>query len=138
MIDRLRLISSFSTALLLLLLLQPSADAAGASPPNVREMKTAHYHIYTDLDPRLAADLAQRLDAMYDAYAYRLSDANTQTYPYTKASADSAPAPVTIYEKETHCSICVFESLHFAGNADLLRWNPYCAVRRDRLATIQL
>ena len=29
-----------------------------------------------------------------DAYAYPVSDANTQTYPYTKAPADSAPAPV--------------------------------------------
>jgi hypothetical protein len=48
-------------------------------------MKTAHYHIYTDLDPRLAADLAQRLDAMYDAYAYRLrqfSSRDAQVPPF--------------------------------------------------------
>src|SRR5690242_17985315 len=55
-----------------LLLWQPGAQAAGAAPSGVREQNTAHYHIYTDLDPHLSGDLAQRLDAMYDAYAYRL------------------------------------------------------------------
>ena len=58
--------------LLALLTLQAQARAAAAAPTGVREIKTAHYHIYTDLDPHLSADLAQRLDAMYEAYAYRL------------------------------------------------------------------
>ena len=48
----------------------PKAGAAGR--PNMRVMQTRHYRIHTDLDFELANDLAQRLDAMYDAYAWRL------------------------------------------------------------------
>ena len=69
--DRRRLIPLLAPTLLALLW-PPPAEAAAAAPPGVREIKTAHYHIYTDLDPRLGDDLAHRLDAMYDAYAYRL------------------------------------------------------------------
>ena len=48
------------------------APAPAAGPPNMRVMQTRHYRIHTDLDFELANDLAQRLDAMYDAYAWRL------------------------------------------------------------------
>ena len=42
------------------------------------------------------------------------------------------------YEKETHCSICFLESLHFAWNARLPRRNPYRTVCRNGFATIHL
>src|SRR2546423_15037108 len=48
----------------------PTAPAA--RPPDMREMQTRHYRIHTDLDFELANDLAQRLDAMYEAYSWRL------------------------------------------------------------------
>lgn len=38
-----------------------------------RQFNTRHYRVRTDLDADLAADLAQRLDAMYDQYAQRLA-----------------------------------------------------------------
>jgi hypothetical protein len=38
----------------------------------MREIETRHYRIHTDLDFELANDLAQRLDAMYEAYSWRL------------------------------------------------------------------
>ena len=50
----------------------PPAAAAAAGPPNMREIQTRHYRIHTDLDFELANDLAQRLDAMYEAYSWRL------------------------------------------------------------------
>jgi hypothetical protein len=37
-------------------------------------MQTKHYVLHTDVDSKLAADLAQRLDGMYDEYSRRLSD----------------------------------------------------------------
>ena len=47
------------------LLLLPSF--ALAQPPALRaSLRPAHYRIETDLDPELADDLAQRMDAMYD------------------------------------------------------------------------
>ena len=39
----------------------------------MRVIPTRHYLIHTDLDDNLATDLAQRMDAMYDQYAQRLS-----------------------------------------------------------------
>ena len=67
--------------LLALLLWQPSAEAAGAAPKGVREYKTDHYRIYTDLDEPLAVDLGRRLDAMYDVYSDRLSQFNSRGAP---------------------------------------------------------
>src|SRR5947208_15875271 len=62
-----------SLILLALLAVLPGARAAAAAgPPNMREIQTRHYRIHTDLDYELANDLAQRLDAMYDAYSWRL------------------------------------------------------------------
>jgi len=49
----------------------PAARAA-AGAPAMREMQTRHYRIHTDLDFELANDLSSRLDAMYDAYSWRL------------------------------------------------------------------
>ena len=46
------------------------SDAAG--PPGLRVIETRHYRIHTDLDFELANDLAQRLEAMYSAYSWRL------------------------------------------------------------------
>jgi hypothetical protein len=48
------------------------APPAHAAPPPVREILTRHYRIHTDLDFDLANDLAHRLDAMHDAYSWRL------------------------------------------------------------------
>ena len=45
---------------------------AAAAPPPMREIVTRHYRIHTDLDFELANDLAQRLDAMHEAYSWRL------------------------------------------------------------------
>ncbi|HEY2589428.1 MAG TPA: DUF1570 domain-containing protein [Tepidisphaeraceae bacterium] len=49
-------------------LLAPALRAA-----DVRQFNTRHYLVHTDLDAALCADLAQRLDAMYDEYDQRLS-----------------------------------------------------------------
>lgn len=49
-----------------------AAPAPAAAPPNMRELETRHYRIHTDLDFELANDLAGRLDAMYEAYSWRL------------------------------------------------------------------
>ena len=57
--------------LLAVLALAPArSDAAG--PPGLRVIETRHYRIHTDLDFELANDLAQRLEAMYSAYSWRL------------------------------------------------------------------
>jgi hypothetical protein len=60
--------------LLLLAAVPASAQraAAAAAPPGMREINTRHYRIHTDLDFELANDLAQRLEAMYEAYSWRL------------------------------------------------------------------
>lgn len=50
------------------LLLAPMARAEEA-----RQFNTRHYLVHTNLDASLAADLAQRLDAMYDLYSQRLA-----------------------------------------------------------------
>jgi hypothetical protein len=44
-----------------------------ASAEEMRQFNTRHYLVHTDLDASLAADLAQRLDAMYDLYSQRLA-----------------------------------------------------------------
>lgn len=59
-------------ALLLLLLCALARPLAAAGPKDMREIETRHYRIHTDLDFELANDLAQRLDAMYEAYSWRL------------------------------------------------------------------
>src|SRR5688500_17243606 len=46
--------------------------APAAGPQNMRQIQTRHYRIHTDLDFELANDLANRLDAMYEAYSWRL------------------------------------------------------------------
>lgn len=51
------------------------------SPRAVAEMRplnTPHYRILTDLQPRLAEDLALRMEAMYREYSLRLTDFNPQ------------------------------------------------------------
>jgi hypothetical protein len=40
---------------------------------DLRQFNTRHYLVHTDLDTALSADLAQRLDAMYDEYSQRLA-----------------------------------------------------------------
>ena len=60
------------TTLLWLVLLAAAPTAAAAGPRDMREIETRHYRIHTDLDFELANDLAQRLDAMYQAYSWRL------------------------------------------------------------------
>jgi hypothetical protein len=42
----------------------------------LRVVETTHYRIHTDLNPRLAEDLAVRMDAMYRQYSVRLADFN--------------------------------------------------------------
>src|SRR5436305_14477882 len=59
-----------SLALCGALLACPARAAPGA--PAMREMQSRHYRIHTDLDFELANDLSGRLDAMYDAYSWRL------------------------------------------------------------------
>lgn len=53
----------------LVLFLALSAVARGEA----RQFNTRHYRVHTDLDADLAADLSERLDAMYDLYAQRLA-----------------------------------------------------------------
>ena len=57
--------------LLAVLALAPARSEA-AAPPGLRVIETRHYRIHTDLDFELANDLAQRLEAMYSAYSWRL------------------------------------------------------------------
>ena len=59
-------------ALAFLALLLPSAPDASAGIV-LKELKSRHYNIHTDLDRPLAEDLARRLDAMYDEYGRRLA-----------------------------------------------------------------
>jgi len=49
-----------------------ASPAPAAGPVGMREVQSRHYRIHTDLDFELANDLASRLDAMYDAYSWRL------------------------------------------------------------------
>jgi hypothetical protein len=51
--------------------------AWGAAAGPLREIKTRHYRIHTDLDRALADDLARRMDGMYDEYSRRLSTFTT-------------------------------------------------------------
>jgi hypothetical protein len=46
---------------------------AEATPARMREIKTKYYRIHTDLEPKLADELARRMDEMYDLYSRRLS-----------------------------------------------------------------
>lgn len=49
-----------------------AAAGGGAAPPGMRQLRTDHYRIYTDLEKPLADDLGRRLDVMYNAYSDRL------------------------------------------------------------------
>lgn len=57
---------------LLCLLLGAALARPADAAQSMRVIETRHYRIHTDLDPELSADLAKRLDAMYEAYAWRL------------------------------------------------------------------
>jgi uncharacterized protein DUF1570 len=48
--------------------------ASDSSAQQLRELRTDHYLIHTDLDLPFAEDLARRMDVMYDEYSRRLSD----------------------------------------------------------------
>jgi hypothetical protein len=65
-LSRNRLVLSLCLAVLLL---THSISHAG----DLRTITTKHYRIDTDLDAELAADCAERMDAMYDEYARRFS-----------------------------------------------------------------
>ena len=43
---------------------------------DLRDIRTKHYLIHTDLEPALADDLAKRMDAMFDEYARRMAEFN--------------------------------------------------------------
>lgn len=74
----------------------PRAHAAGRQlgdfPKNLREIKTRHYEIHTDLEPGLVVDLSNRMDTMYEEYARRLSE--------FKPPADAARLPVFLFSKK--------------------------------------
>ena len=86
--------------LLACLLLALAFGARTARADDLRNFHTRHYHVHTDLDPELTADLARRLDAMYDEYARRLVD-----FPRPD---DSAPFEVYLVHTEE-------KYLHLAG-----------------------
>jgi hypothetical protein len=44
---------------------------------DLKQVKTKHYSLHTDVEPALAKDLALRLDAMYEEYDRRLADFKT-------------------------------------------------------------
>src|SRR3954447_14634965 len=67
-----RLVPLLSLLLLCAAARPAPAPAPAAARPDMREIQTRHYRIHTDLDFELANDLSQRLDAMYEAYAWRL------------------------------------------------------------------
>src|SRR5687768_13152126 len=71
LMPRLTLFSRPLLALYVVVLALASAPFAGAAGLTTRD--TRHYRLHTDLDPDFAADLATRMDAMYDEYARRLS-----------------------------------------------------------------
>lgn len=58
----------------------------------LREIKTRHYEMHTDLPDGIARDFAERLDAMYDEYARRLSD-----FPPPKSVKN---LPVYLFQKQ--------------------------------------
>ncbi|HLL90453.1 MAG TPA: DUF1570 domain-containing protein [Tepidisphaeraceae bacterium] len=59
---------------------------APAFAGDLKTIKTRHYTLRTDVDPALAADLAKRMDAMYDEYDRRMADfqkpADTETLSF--------------------------------------------------------
>jgi hypothetical protein len=61
---------------LLLILGAVSAFPVRAEAPNVSTLTTRHYRVHSDLEPALARELGDHLDAMYDEYARRLSEFN--------------------------------------------------------------
>jgi hypothetical protein len=61
----------------MLLLCLVCTPARAEFPP----LDTPHYRIHTDLEPRLAEDLAVRMEAMYSDYAQRLADFDRGTSP---------------------------------------------------------
>ena len=67
-----RLLLSLSLFVALAAAAIPAFRAPAAGPKNMRDIQTRHYRIHTDLDFELANDLAHRLDAMYEAYSWRL------------------------------------------------------------------
>src|SRR4029079_16316556 len=61
----------------------------------------------------------------YDTEAFT----HTETGANAQAASYSAAAPLTcVYEKETHCSICFRQSLHFHWGPCIRHWNPSRAV----------
>lgn len=63
------MIRSVTPVVCFMFLLLGSVARAG----ELRRFNTRHYLVHTDLDAALSADLAQRLDAMYDQYDQRLA-----------------------------------------------------------------
>jgi hypothetical protein len=53
--------------------LLPLAGFLHATSASTHELNTRHYLVHTDLDDKLSADLAQRLDGMWEEYDNRLA-----------------------------------------------------------------
>src|SRR4051794_33124878 len=64
-----------------------------ASAQTMRVLNSQHYQIHTDLDAKLAEDLARRMDLMYDEYARRLVQFSPPTGDGVK------PFQVNLYAK---------------------------------------
>src|SRR5690242_7487363 len=74
--------------------------------PNLRVITTRHYEMHTDLSDELVRDFAERMDAMYEEYARRLSE--------FKPPADAQSLPVYLFNKQADY-IAFTHSEHTAG-----------------------
>lgn len=68
-------------ALAALLALACAAQSARAAAPTLPSYATRHYTLHTDVSADLAVDLGERLDAMFDEYARRLSAFGAEKVP---------------------------------------------------------
>jgi Protein of unknown function (DUF1570) len=66
--------------------------AATAAAADLRIIHTKHYEIHTDLEATFAAELAHRMDVMYEEYEKRMKD--------FRPPADAPPLPAYLFTRE--------------------------------------
>jgi len=109
--------NAFWTMTLVIVSLLAAAPQAIADA--LRTVDTRHYRIHTDLDAELSADLARRMDAMYEEYARRLAA--------FKPAGDVPRLEVYLFARQKDYLAFTGEKLHNTGGVYIPRRNLLAA-----------
>ncbi len=108
-----------------------ASSAAIAAPPRLvlpaelREIRTDHYRIRTDLDDDLASELAKLMEGMFSEYAHRLADFND--------TADFRVLDVYLFSKKSDYARLTDDRFHNTGGIFIAgRMNLLAAYLEDQ------